>query len=307
MTPQRGSGRVQKSINRVGGIKKSVRYQSARKQAYINPRASDQESFQTETIDEDDEDYEDYENYEDDGDEDAAMQDDDNDPKLKNMIKRFASMAGNIETMNQVAAASQWMTSMQCTYKDILKFKAFNSHAEKVGLSKVWPEIIMYRAIGQISTYFLAGQILRTGGQQNINTLDELEISVVGWVRLASEGRLSRMEAAAGIDDGEGQYSSNAERLKALLDKYKIKNRFKKWNYDRMKTLRYEIYKVVHELDGDKRRPMLPSGKSWWTYPLPLSFLINASRSSSIKTFSSCGRGSSVSVVPEERHSHRVS
>jgi len=61
----------------------------------------------------------------------------------------------------------------------------------------------MYRAIGQISTYLLSGQSLRNG-LHNFITLDELEISVVGWVRLSSKGRLSRMEEFAEIKDGEG-------------------------------------------------------------------------------------------------------
>lgn len=126
------------------------------------------------------------------------------------------------------------------------------------------PDIIMYRTIGEISTYFLDGQNLRNEGRKNvsaINALDELEISVVGWVRLASERRLSRMEELAEIEDGEGQYGSNAERLKEFMTKYKTQQKFKKWTYDRMKMLRFKIYKVVHELDGQDQRPMLPSSK----------------------------------------------
>ncbi|CZR66528.1 uncharacterized protein PAC_16429 [Phialocephala subalpina] len=194
---------------------------------------------------------------------DDMMEDTDIDPdhdELQKMTNRFVSMVGKVETFAQVAAASQWMTSMQCTENDIRRFETFNAHAENVGLAAVWPEIIMYRSIGQISTYFLSGQVLRNGGWRGINALDELEISVVGWVRLASEGRLSEMEEFAGVEDGEGHYASHAERFKNFLIKYKNKNRFKVWNHDRMKMLRYKIYKVVHELDGEEEKPMAASG-----------------------------------------------
>lgn len=126
------------------------------------------------------------------------------------------------------------------------------------------PDIIMYRTIGEISTYFLDGQYLCNEGRKNIsaiNALDELEISVVGWVRLASEGRLGRMEEYAEIENGEGQYTSNAERFKEFLMKYKMQQKFKNWTYDRMKMLRFKIYKIVHELDGQDQRPMLRSSK----------------------------------------------
>jgi hypothetical protein len=68
------------------------------------------------------------------------------------------------------------------------------------------------------------------------------------------------MEESAEIESG-GQYGSNAERFKEFLMKYKAQQKFKKWTYDRMKMLRFKIYKVVHELDGQEQRPMLPSSK----------------------------------------------
>ncbi|KUJ17270.1 uncharacterized protein LY89DRAFT_684364 [Mollisia scopiformis] len=179
----------------------------------------------------------------------------------RKMLKRFAAKVGKVVTLEQVAAASQWMTSMQCTENDLQKFATFNSHAEKIGLQKVWPEIIMYRSIGQISTYFLDGQRLRNGGQSDINALDELEISVVGWVRLASEGRLSRLEESAEIEDGEGQYSTQAERFKTFLTEFKHRGNFTVWNYDQMKMLRYMIYKVVHEPVGLEHTPRQSTGK----------------------------------------------
>lgn len=59
-------------------------------------------------------------------------------PELKKMKKRFAAMVGKVETKEQVAAASQWMTSMQCTKNDLGKFKTFNDHMEESGLQSVW-------------------------------------------------------------------------------------------------------------------------------------------------------------------------
>lgn len=190
---------------------------------------------------------------------DIIMKGNTKDPELKKMMKRFAALVGKVETLDQVAAASQWMTSMQCTDEDIRKFKTFNAHAENVGIGKVWAEIIMYRLINQISTYLLSGQNIR----HDYAALDELEVSVAGWVRLGSEGRLGPLERFAEIEDGEGQYSSHAERFRTFLTKYKEKEKFKKWNYDRLKMLRYNIFKVIHEIDGQNERPMLPSGENF--------------------------------------------
>lgn len=58
--------------------------------------------------------------------------------ELEKMKKRFADMVGKVETKEQVAAASQWMTSMQCTKNDLDKFKTFNDHMEISGLQSVW-------------------------------------------------------------------------------------------------------------------------------------------------------------------------
>jgi hypothetical protein len=179
----------------------------------------------------------------------------------KEMKDRFAAIVGNAETLEKIAAASQWMTSMTCTPQDLLKFHTFNAHMKELKEYNVWPDIIQYRMIGQISTYFLSGQSLRDRKPDDINALDELEISVCGWVRLASEGRLSRLEEFAGVENGEGRYKSVAERLKAFMDAYKRKGEYDIWTYDRMKVLRYDIYKVVHELDAETERPMLPSSE----------------------------------------------
>jgi hypothetical protein len=179
----------------------------------------------------------------------------------KEMKNRFTAIVKKAETLGQVAAASQWMTSMTCTPQDCLRFQTFNAHMRELKEHNVWPDIIQYRMIGQISTYFLPGQRLRNGKPDDINALDELEVSVCGWVRLASEGRLSRLEEFAGVENGEKRYKSVAERFKAFMDAYKRKGEYDIWTYDRMKVLRYDIYRVVHELDAEAERPMLPSSE----------------------------------------------
>jgi hypothetical protein len=119
------------------------------------------------------------------------------------MKLQFSKMVGQVETLEQVAAASQWMTSILSGPQDPLRFETFNAHMTKLGVEKILPDIIQYRMIGQISIYFLSGQRLRDGEQDGINALHELEISVCGWVRLASEGRLSRLEEFAEVENGE--------------------------------------------------------------------------------------------------------
>jgi hypothetical protein len=108
------------------------------------------------------------------------------------------------------------MTSMTCTPHDRLKFQTFNAYMKELKEHKVLPDIIQYRMIGQISTYFLPDQILRDGGPDDINTLDELEVSVCGWVRLASEGRLSRLEKFAGVENGEKKILIRGRALQSL-------------------------------------------------------------------------------------------
>jgi hypothetical protein len=81
-------------------------------------------------------------------------------PKIstkKKMKLQFSKMVGQVETLEQIAAASQWMTSTLSGPRDPLKFQTFNAHMTKLGVKKVWPDIIQYRMIGQISTYFLSG------------------------------------------------------------------------------------------------------------------------------------------------------
>jgi hypothetical protein len=185
-------------------------------------------------------------------------------PKISTKQKmklQFSKMVGQVEKLEQVAAASQWMTSILSGPRDPLKLETFNAQMTKLGVEKILPDIIQYRMIGQISTYFLSGQRLRDGEQDDINALHELEISVCGWVRLASEGRLSRLEEFAEVENGEGRYNSVAERFKAFMDTYKRKGDYKGWTYSCMKDLRYDIYRVVHELDAETERPMLPSSE----------------------------------------------
>ncbi|KAH6721882.1 hypothetical protein BKA61DRAFT_591446 [Leptodontidium sp. MPI-SDFR-AT-0119] len=179
----------------------------------------------------------------------------------KKTLLRLVATVGKLETLDQVAAASHYMTSMGCTKKDLVKFECFNIHVTKVGVSKVWPEIIMYRSTGQISTYFLDGQNLRgsRGRTADLTALDELEVCVVGWVRLASEGRLSHLEQRLGFEVGEEVFDSHAARFRAFLRARKSSKGFASWNYDEMKRLRYEIYRVVEHNRPLADEQMVPS------------------------------------------------
>lgn len=110
------SGRVQKRPHARTSLAKSIskRHAKSNKSRYIESEADD------------------------------IMQDVDIDPdhdELQKMMNRLITMVGRVKTLEQVAADSQWMTSMQCTENDMRKFKTFNAHAENVGLSAIWPEI----------------------------------------------------------------------------------------------------------------------------------------------------------------------
>ncbi|KAG4430016.1 hypothetical protein IFR05_014499 [Cadophora sp. M221] len=179
-------------------------------------------------------------------------------------LLRLAAAVGKVEILDQVKAASHYMTSVGCTKKDMVKFECFNIHATKVGLEKVWPEIVMYRSIGQISTYFLDGQKLRgsRGSAADLIALDESQISVVGWVRLASEGRLSQLEQRLGVEVGERPFDSHAARFRAFVRARKSSEGFKIWNADEVKRLRYEIYGVVGHSPPLADEPMVPSANT---------------------------------------------
>jgi hypothetical protein len=60
------------------------------------------------------------------------------DPTLQQMKKQFAAMVKEMETLEQVVAASQWMASMQITENDRRKFTAFDKCAKKLDERKVW-------------------------------------------------------------------------------------------------------------------------------------------------------------------------
>ncbi|KAL2073109.1 hypothetical protein VTL71DRAFT_10433 [Oculimacula yallundae] len=167
----------------------------------------------------------------------------------KELCSTLASLVGNIESLDQVSAASHWLTSLGCSKEDSQRFACFQQYATKLGVSKVWPDIIMYRSTGQITTYFLDGQRLRGGKGRaaDLEALDDLEIIAVGWTRLSAEGRLSRLEQRLGYEDGEGRYESHAARLRAFLRARKASEGFQRWNADEMKLTRYEIYQAFEE------------------------------------------------------------
>ena len=145
--------------------------------------------------------------------------------------------------------------------RDNLKNQAFNSYVDKIGVRKVWPEIILYRATGQSSTYFLSGQRLRHDDENENKTMDTLEVAFMGWVRLASEGRLSQIEKRVGAPDGKDQFNSHAERFKAFLEFYEQKYKFEKWDYPQMCKVCFDIHQLVLRFDGEESSPMLPPGK----------------------------------------------
>jgi hypothetical protein len=70
------------------------------------------------------------------------------------------------------------------------------------------------------------------------------------------------LEEFAEVENGEGRYNSVAECFKAFMDMHKRKGDYEGWTYSRMKDLRYDIYKVVHELDAETERPMLSRGRA---------------------------------------------
>jgi hypothetical protein len=175
-------------------------------------------------------------------------------------LEELKAKVGNIQTLAEITAASKLMTSSRSSAQDQLNFHAIHKHAEDDGLNTVWPDIIMYRAIGQTSSFLLSGQSLG-GSVKNLNALDELEVAVVGWVRLASEGRLRHLEKVAKVEDGERKHISVAERLKAFLANHKKRNGFKNWNWDHMKVVRHMVYEVIHKHEGEEERRMIRSGK----------------------------------------------
>jgi hypothetical protein len=114
MGSRQGSGaRQKKRKNDTSPAESSTKFQRGKRQRVTYTEPSDEESSESETNNADV-------------------------PKLEKMKERFAIMVGNVETKEQVDAASQWMTSMQCTKADLDKFKTFNDHMEESGLSSVW-------------------------------------------------------------------------------------------------------------------------------------------------------------------------
>jgi len=112
--------------------------------------------------------------------------------------------------------------------------------------------------IHQISTFFVGRSLRDT--DKDIEALDELEILVCGWVFLASEGRLSRIEEFEEVEDGEEKYKSLADRLKGFMDKCMSKGGVDTWDFDNLTDLNYDIWKVVHEVDELDERSMGLSG-----------------------------------------------
>ncbi|TVY73554.1 hypothetical protein LSUE1_G006061 [Lachnellula suecica] len=167
--------------------------------------------------------------------------------EIQKTLKQIAVLVKNVDTLEQVATISQLMTSAKCTKEDVRTLCACNEHADVVGFQKFWPEVIMYRLTDQISTYFLSGQSLRNS-VNDLRALDELEVSVGGWVKAALDHRLDKIFNNSGIEYGKGDLESKpaGELLKAFMDGYKARLGFKKWTYNRMKVFRSKIYNVRH-------------------------------------------------------------
>jgi hypothetical protein len=110
---QGSGGRQKKRKNDTSHANGSTKSRSGKRQRVASTEPNDEESLNSET--------------------DNAHK-----SELEKMKERFAAMVGDVETKEQVAAASQWMTSMQCTKADVNKFKTFNDHMEGSGLSSVW-------------------------------------------------------------------------------------------------------------------------------------------------------------------------
>lgn len=253
-----------------------LKYTAARKQAFHEPRnygSETSESVRFETVPSESVQTESIPSgsagaADDEG--DVVMQDDSNEDLLKRDAKLFAAQAGKMQSLEQVRFASRWMTSRRVTVgdesskaEDERKFAVLNAHVEKIGLQKAWPEIIMYRQLGQISTYYISGQSLRgssrwepSKNRDRINALDELEISAVGWSKVAArEGGLSSIERLAGVENG-GTYRSPAVRLKAFMAKYKALHVFTEWNWNHMVNVRWSIYEIVEEIEGERQQEL---------------------------------------------------
>lgn len=148
---------------------------------------------------------------------------------------------------------------------DRLRYECFNKHATKIGLHGVWPEIIIYRSTGQVHSYFLHGQSLRGGKGvvADFDALDELEVLVVGWLRLAAEDKLSDLEEQLGIKIEQQEFESLGEWLKLIMQAHKESRGFQSWTYEELNMLRYEIYQLVEENGTLPRESPAASNGKW--------------------------------------------
>lgn len=170
--------------------------------------------------------------------------------EMQALTADLVTTLGSIETKHEIARASRYNGELRAGEKDQLKSRAWEHHLKKnTDRGRAWAEIMIYRATGENSAYFIPeqedGTFLETG------SVDELDVCAILFLRLVAEGRLDELEEFEKVKIEFPRDASLAEKFKAYMDVFRGKSGFRYRTYKEIIDLRFNLFQVLHNWDTE--------------------------------------------------------
>ncbi|KAK0100756.1 hypothetical protein ONS95_007206 [Cadophora gregata] len=153
-------------------------------------------------------------------------------------FSRSINRAMNGNTLkSEIVNITRELAYAECTSFDIKQYMVA-SPGNSVAIRKIWPELVIFNATGSIS-YEIIGQSLVSWGPTGINGLEEFELIVLGWMKLAELHQLSRLNRLV-------EYKNEKpDDLSLFLQFRGTKLNATFWTPNGLKKLREDIWEAI--------------------------------------------------------------
>ncbi|PVH83853.1 hypothetical protein DL98DRAFT_529143 [Cadophora sp. DSE1049] len=138
---------------------------------------------------------------------------------------------------SDIANSTRELAYAECTSVDFKQYM-LASPGDSAAIRRIWPELVIFNATGSIS-YEIIGQSLVEWGPNGIDGLEEFELIVLGWMRLAEIQQLSRLDRLV------EHKNEDPTHLLPFLQVRGVKLNARFWTPKGLKKLREDIWEVI--------------------------------------------------------------
>ncbi|KAG4413709.1 hypothetical protein IFR04_013144 [Cadophora malorum] len=172
---------------------------------------------------------------------------------IANLAKLGRSIKGAVKGRSgklEILKVTQELAYAECTSVDVKQYM-LTTPVDARAIRRIWPELAIFHATESIS-YGIIGQSLVEWGPDGIVGLEEFELIVLGWMRLADNQQLGRLDSLV------QHKNEHPAHLKPFLEVRGANLNARFWTPKGLKKLREDIWEVVDGGEEFRRKAEPP-------------------------------------------------